>query len=247
MKHFFLIFLFAAQCVYSQSGFEQGNRHYREGQYEQAVLAYESVLRSQKESAAVYFNLGNAYYKLNQIGPAIYHFEKALLLDPNDREIKDNLAMAQKMQIDSFEPVSKLGLGAVVSGITSAMHYDSWAWAAAGIASLAFLFFCVYFYSGRSRVKRFFFAAVFACIGLMVLCIGAAGFEKMRVENERFAIVFAQVASVKSEPMPDGSEVVRVHEGTKVGIVEFIEGWHKVELPDGNQGWIASEAIRELR
>lgn len=247
MKYIFFIFLFAVQFSFGQSGFEQGNRHYREGQYEKAVLSYESVLRSEKESSALYFNLANAYYKLNQIGPAIYHYEKALLMDPNDREIKDNLAIAQKMRVDSFEPVSKIGFGEAISGFTSVLHYDSWAWLAAGISSLALMFFCVYFFSYSSRVKRFFFTGVFVCIGLMLLCIAAAAFEKSRVESRRFAIVFAQATPVKSEPLPDGSEVMRVHEGTKVAIVESINGWHKVEVPDGNQGWMLAEALREIR
>lgn len=247
MRYIFLIFLFAVQFSFGQSGFEQGNRHYRDGQYEKAVLSYESVLRSKKESSALYFNLANAYYKLNQIAPAIYHYEKSLLMDPNDGEIKDNLAIAEKMRVDSFEPVSRFGLSNAISGFTSVLHYDSWAWMAAGISSLAFLFFCVYFYSHGSRVKRFFFTGVFVCIGLMLLSIGAAAFEKSRAESRRFAIVFAQVTPVKSEPLADGSEVLRVHEGTKVALVESIQGWHKVEVPDGNQGWVAADALREIR
>ncbi len=247
MKYIFFIFLFVVQSSFGQSGFEQGNRHYRDGEYEKAVLAYESVLRGNKESSALYFNLGNAYYKLNQIAPAIYNYEKALLLDPNDREIRDNLAIAEKMRVDSFEPVSTVGLSQAISSFTSVMHYDSWAWTAAALSTLAFVFFCVYFYSNKSRVKRFFFTGIFICIGLMLLSIGAAMFEKSSADSQRFAIVFVQVTPVKSEPLPEGSEVLRVHEGTKVAIVESIQGWYKVEVPDGNQGWIQAQTLREIR
>src|SRR5690606_31072812 len=153
----------------------------------------------------------------------------------------------EKMRVDSFEPVSTFGLSKAISGFTSVMHYDSWAWTAAGISSLALIFFCIYFYSYKSGVKRFFFTGVFVCIGLMLLCIGAAMFEKSRVDSNRFAIVFAQVTPLKSEPLPEGSEVLRVHEGTKVAIVESIQGWHKVEVPDGNQGWMQAETVKEIR
>ncbi|HEY0092423.1 MAG TPA: tetratricopeptide repeat protein, partial [Flavobacterium sp.] len=81
MKHALFILLLICQFAVGQSAFEKGNELYRKEQYESAVAAYESVLKTNKHSAELYFNLGNAYYKLNRVAPAIYNFEKALLLN----------------------------------------------------------------------------------------------------------------------------------------------------------------------
>ena len=90
MKNIVYIFLLITQVFFAQNGFEKGNALYEKGKYEQAIAAYESVLKSDKHSAELYFNLGNSYYKLNKVAPSIYNYEKALVLNSNDSEIANN-------------------------------------------------------------------------------------------------------------------------------------------------------------
>ncbi|MBT8264093.1 MAG: tetratricopeptide repeat protein, partial [Muriicola sp.] len=98
----FISFLTSAQ---NNALFENATTAYNKGNYEAAIQNYLEILENGEHSAILYYNLGNAYYKLNKIGPSIYYYEKALLLDPNDTEIKQNLAFAQNMTIDAIEPL----------------------------------------------------------------------------------------------------------------------------------------------
>ena len=105
MKNILYIFLLITQTFWAQTAFDKGNNLYQKGNYQEAITAYKSVVNSGQQSAELYFNLGNCFYKLNKVAPAIYNFEKALLLNPNDTEIQNNLSFAQKMTIDEVVEV----------------------------------------------------------------------------------------------------------------------------------------------
>ena len=247
MKNTVYIFLLMSQLFWAQSGFDKGNQLYRSEKYADAVVAYESVLNSKKHSADLYFNLGNAYYKLNRVGPAIYNFEKALLLKPNDAEIKNNLGFAQKMMIDEVKEVPKVAFIKIIGDITSAFSYDWWAMIAVALSFLFAMCFTAYYFSEIGIYKRSFFFAMFVVLFLIVIAILAAIFEKSRVDSERPAIIFASIASVKSEPKSTAAEVLALHEGSKVYIGESLENWRKIQLPDGTDGWIEAANIKELK
>ncbi|RZJ35152.1 MAG: tetratricopeptide repeat protein [Flavobacterium sp.] len=247
MKKLLLFLLFASASVFSQNAFEQGNAFYRNEKYKEAAQAYEQVLKSGKESAEVYFNLGNSYYKLNQVAPAIYNYEKALQLKPGDSDTKNNLVFAHKMMIDEVKEVPRVGFRKMISDFTSMFSYDRWAWIAVFLAVFSAAAFAVYYFAHRASYKRIFFIGMFAFIFLMCLSIASAAFERGRIRSERPAIVFSGIAAVKSEPRSSGGDVAVLHEGTKVYVQESLESWNRVTLPDGNDGWIESSAIRELK
>lgn len=247
MKKSLLFFLLFVSMLSAQNGFEKGNALYRKEQYAEAVTAYENVLKTKKHSAELYFNLGNAYYKLNKVAPAIYNYEKALLLAPNDQDIKTNLRFAHKMMIDEVKEVPKVGFRKMVSDFTSVFSYNGWAWLAVSCAIGFLLFFCGYYFSGQTLVKRLFFFGMIVLALVILGSVFAAIFEKGRYESERPAIVFAAAASVKGEPKSSAAEEVVLHEGTKVYILESLDNWRKVELPDGATGWMESSAIKEVK
>ena len=123
------------------SPFVQGNQYYAAEKYEEAIGQYESVVSSGEQSPELYFNLANSYYKLHKVAPAIYNYEKALLLSPNDSEIKTNLEFARKMAIDDIKVIPKVGFSKLLADFTSKYHYDTWAWIAVGFAFVFLLFF----------------------------------------------------------------------------------------------------------
>lgn len=244
LLYFLLLF---ASLLSAQNGFEKGNALYRKEQYAEAAAAYENVLKTKKHSAELYFNLGNAYYKLNKVAPAIYNYEKALLLAPNDQDIKTNLKFAHKMMIDEVKEVPKVGFRKIVADFTSVFSYNGWAWLAVSCAVGFLLFFCGYYFSATTLVKRLFFFGMIVLAVVILLSIFAAIFEKGRYESERPAIVFAAAAPVKGEPKSSAAEEVVLHEGTKVFVLESLDNWRKVELPDGATGWMESSAIKEVK
>jgi len=247
MNRLVFIFLLISEVFFAQNGFEKGNALYQKGQYEAAISAYESVLNGKQQSAEVYFNLANSYYKLNKVAPAIYNYEKALVLNPNDSEIKNNLKFAQKMTIDEIKEVPKVGFAKLLRDFTATFHYDTWAWIAVSLSTLFLLFFVGYYFSQITLSKRIFFIGMFVLVFLILISVLSAIFEKDHYANERPAIIFAEVAQVKSEPKTSSSDVFVLHEGTKVYVKESLEDWRKVELTDGSEGWIESSSIKEVK
>ena len=140
MKKLLYILILISQISLAQTAFETGNQLYQKEKYQAAINSYESILNSGKHSAEVYFNLGNCYFKLNKVAPAIYNFEKALLLNPNDKDIQTNLDFARKMTIDDIKVVPKVGFHKLIQDLTSNYHYDTWAWITVTFA-FVFLFF----------------------------------------------------------------------------------------------------------
>lgn len=247
MKNPFYVFLLISQLFWAQSGFEKGNELYRKEKFAEAATEYENVLKTKKHSAELYFNLGNSYYKLNKVGPAVYNFEKALLLNPEDADIQNNLVFAHKLMIDEVKETPKVGFNKIISDFTSTFSYNSWAWIAVGFSVLFLVFFSGYYFSGTTLLKRIFFIGMFVWALLLVVSILSAIFEKDRYKKDRPAIVYSGIASIKSEPKNTANDATVLHEGTKVYVLETLDNWKKVSLPDGSDGWIESNAIKELK
>ena len=247
MKKLLFIILLSTQVFFAQNGFEKGNDLYKKLQYDQAVKAYESALNANQHSAELYFNLGNSYYKLNKVAPAIYNYEKALVLKPNDPEILNNLKFAKKLKIDEIKEVPKVGFAKLVQNFTSAFDYNTWAWISVGFSSLFLLSFIGYYFSQISLSKRIFFLGMIVLLFALVISVLAAIFEKNHFDNERPAIVFAEMAEVKSEPQNASSNIFVLHEGTKVFVHETLDNWKKIQLTDGTEGWIESSSIKEVK
>lgn len=220
---------------------------YQKERYEEAIVAYESVLGTKQHSAELYFNLGNCYYKLNKVAPAIYNYEKALVLNPDDAEIHNNLKFAQKLQIDEIKVVPQVGFSKMVHDFTSAFHYNTWALISVGLSTLFLLFFIGYYFSQITLSKRIFFIGMFVLILLLLVSVSAAISEKNHYEREKPAIVFAEMVLVKSEPQKASNTVFTLHEGTKVFVLETLDNWKKIQLTDGTEGWIDKSAVREVK
>lgn len=247
MKNLVYIFLFITSFVFAQSGFEKGNVLYQKGQYEQAIQAYESVLNSRQQSADLYFNLGNCYYKLNKVAPSIYNYEKALVLAPEDVDITNNLKFAQKLTIDEVKEVPKVGFAKLLHDFTGMYHYNTWAWISIVFGLMFLGFFIGYYFSLAAVLKRIFFFGMFVWVLFLLVSVGAAIFERNHFVTDRPAIVFAEVTEVKSEPQKASPATFILHEGTKVFVKEILGKWKKIELTDGTEGWIESGAIREVK
>lgn len=247
MKKIVYIFVLFSQVFWAQTAFEKGNKLYQEGKYNEAIAAYESILKSGQESADVYFNLGNCFYKQNKVASAIFNFEKALLLRPSDSEFQNNLAYAQKMTIDEIIEVPKVGFGKIIRDVTASFHYDTWAWISVVLAMLFLACFLGYYFSNTTLLKRTFFSSMLFVLLFVIISIAAGFAEKSHSENEKQAIVFAEVVKVKSEPKSASQDVFVLHAGTKVNVLESLNNYKKIQLLDLKEGWIEKSAIKELK
>ena len=248
-KIVFLLFLIASNIWATDidNKFLNGNDLYQKGRYQDAILQYESLPKMQIESAELYFNLGNCYYKLHKVAPAIFNYEKAALLNPNDTEIQTNLDFARKMAIDDIKVIPKVGFRKLVSNFTSSYHYNTWGWIVV-YQSFAFLvFFIGYYFSNTTKLKRLFFMPLTILLLGIIISLFSAYYEQNRLETEQPAIVFSELAIVKSEPKKTSQDAFTLHEGTKVYILESVANWKKIQLTDETTGWIEDGAIREIK
>ncbi len=247
MKKFIYLLLLLSQPFWGQSGFQKGNQLYQKGNYEKAIVAYESILKSGQESSDLYYNLGNSYYKLNKAAPAIFNFEKALLLNPNDSKIINNLAFAHKMTVDEVVAIPKVGFSKIVEDFTMLFHYDTWAWLAIIAAFVFLISFLGYYLMDKVLLKRLFFSSMIFLVLFIIVAFFAGFNQKEKLELERPAIVFDDATTVKSEPKSNAQDAFVLHAGTKVYVLETFEDFKKIQLLDLKQGWIQSKSIKEIK
>lgn len=230
----------------NNESFEKANALYNEGKFAEAIDTYKSILDTSVHSSELYFNLGNAHYKLNNIGPSIYYYEKALQLNPNDEEIKNNLSFAQNMTIDAIDKVPEVGFTRIINNIVNTATADTWAKVAITGVILFVLLFLLYHFSYATVRKRIAF--IVSVVSLLIAGFSVLmAFQKHRLDNnDNPAIVFAQESKVKADPNQKSEEVFRLHEGTKVQVLETYEGWKKIQLSDNSTGWIPSTDVKLL-
>lgn len=241
-------------CCFSFIGFSQNDKTfseandlYNDGKYAEAIDKYESILDSEMHSAELYFNLGNANYKLNNIAPSIYYYEKALQLDPNDKEIQNNLAFAQNMTIDAIEKVPDVGFSRITKSVVNTFSADTWAKIAIGGVFVFVLLFLMYHFSYTSSKKRLAFVVSVVSLGVACFSIAMA-FQKNGFDSkDNPAIIFASESRVKADPNQTSEELFRLHEGTKVQVIETYNDWKKIELSDKSVGWIPLKDIKLLK
>lgn len=248
MKHIVYLFLLITQVFFAQSSFEKGNALYQKAQYQQAVDVYESIIKEDKQqSAELYFNLANSYYKLNKVAPSIYNYEKALVLKPHDPDVLNNLKFAKKLTIDEIKEVPKVGFAKLIQNFTGIFNYNVWAKISVGIAFLFLLAFIGYYFSQLTLTKRIYFIGMFVLLVALLLSVSAGMSEKSHFDNDRPAIVFSELSEVRSEPQKAGAAIFLLHEGAKVYVMETLGRWTKIELTDGTEGWIDATTIKEVK
>lgn len=248
-KQLFFLFILLAPLGYSQSEihFDSATVAYNNGDYEKAISYYMGILEEGKHSAALYYNLGNSYYKLNQIAPSIYYYEKALLLAPNDKEIRNNLVYAQNMTLDAINPLPETTLSRFYKQVTGVFSFDGWSYLAVVFVLIFVVSYILFYYLRSSTHKRIAFTSSLVAIVLTVISIVFAFLRYQDFMADQPAIIFAQEVNVKTEPNDRSDIAFTLHEGTKVNVLEEFDAWKKIELTDGQTGWLLSESVKVLK
>ncbi|WP_411766330.1 tetratricopeptide repeat protein [Winogradskyella sp. A3E31] len=230
----------------NETHFEKANALYNKGQYAEAIEKYETILDNDQHSAEVYYNLANAHYKLNNIAPSIFYYEKALQLKPNDPDIKNNRAFAQKMTVDGFVETPQVGFSKIINNTINLLSFDNWAILAVASVILFVILYLSYYFSYNTNKKRLAFVLSLLSVIVALIAVSMA-FQRYSLDKkDQPAIVFAQESKIKADPNTSSDEIIRVHEGTKVQVLEAFNDWKKVKVSNGSEGWIPSEDIKLL-
>lgn len=241
---FTLMIFFSVDSIAQQDNrLTQANQLYADGDFENAIEAYEDVLKSGMEAPQLYYNLGNAYYRKGLLPAAILNFERALLLAPQDKDIRYNLNLAYGQITDKIEPVGVFFLTRWFANFRNSADSDTWA----VISIVTFMLFLTgllfYFFSRTSLYRKMaFFITLFSFL-ISVTTLAFSNHQKQRLVNRDRAIVFSPSVTVRSAPEASGTELFVLHEGTKVKILQRINNWLEVELQDGGIGWMHEEHL----
>ncbi len=219
---------------------------YIRGQYQQAIKDYEMLLK-QGASADLYYNLGNAYYRSENITRAVLNYERALLLSPGDRDVRFNLQIARAKTIDKIVPESEMFFFTWYRSLVSLMSVDAWAWTALIALALLIVLLLVYLFSERIWLRKIGFFGGFVLLILFALSNLFAWQQKQDLLFRKGAIVISPSVTVKSTPAKNGTDLFILHEGTKVSITDgTMKGWMGIRIADGKEGWIESNMIEEI-
>lgn len=225
---------------------EEADSAYAQEDYDRAIAGYQQLLRS-GEHAALYYNLGNCYYRKEDIAHAVLYFEKARLLDPGDADIRFNLDLARSKTIDKIVPEREMFFITWYRAVADWMSVDEWATLAVVSFVLLLLALVLYLFGSRVVLKKtgFFSACLFL---LLVLLSNLFAFQqKNKLEDRRGAVVMDGSVTVKSTPNESGTDLFVLHEGTYVEITDdTMKGWKEIRLADGKVGWIQTETIERI-
>ena len=218
--------------------FETGNKAYLEEDYEAAIKAYQNVLAEGLHSKEVYLNLGNAYYKNGQTASSILYFEKGLLHFKKDVDLLTNLQFAENQRIDRIEPLPDSIIKQVYKFLLNLMNSESWA-----VTSLIFALLFAVTKIIKPRLRKIATPSlIVALIAFLILL-----FIRKIERSENYAIVFEPAVTVLSDPKIDAPVAFELHEGTKVKPIESFEEFQKIEIANGQSGWIITSSIRFIK
>lgn len=238
----FIIFV-VINSVTAQSLQEQANNAYSTSDYERAAQLYKEVIEKEGESAYVYYNLGNTYYRLNEIAFSILYYERSLLLDPANKDARFNLEIAKLKTVDKIEPIGEFFITEWFNDIRNLFNTDLWSY----ISVMSFLLFIaclfLFFFSRKIVLKKIGF---FSGLVLIIVCIFSNVFaynQKKKLLERNSAIIFSPTTTIKSSPDASGTDLFILHEGTKVLVTNKLGEWNEIETQDGNVGWIKTKEI----
>ena len=221
----------------------EGDSAYVNSNYQEAIKIYESLLK-QGESAELYYNLGNAYYRTENITRAVLNYERALLLSPGDGDIRFNLQIARSKTIDKIVPESEMFFVTWYRSLVNMMSVDGWGRLALVSLALVIVLFLVYLFSARVWLQKVGFFGGGALLLVFVLSNFFAWQQRHQLLYRQGAIVVAPSVTVKSTPAQNGTDLFILHEGTKVVITDgSMKNWREIRLADGKKGWIESKKI----
>ena len=216
---------------------------YARQQYQQAIKDYEELLEG-GVSAELYYNLGNAYYRTDNITQAVLNYERALLLSPGDGDIRFNLQMARSKTIDKITPESEMFFVTWYHALVNIMSVDGWARTSIATFALAIVLALAYLFSARIWVRKVGFFGGLAFIAIFLLANLFAYQQRRELADRTGAIIISSAVPVKSTPSKSGTDLFILHEGTKVEITDgTMRDWKEIRVADGKAGWIETSKI----
>ena len=214
--------------------------------YQQAAHSYEALLK-QGVSSDLYYNLGNCYYRMDDMTRAVLNYERALLLSPGDRDVRLNLQMARSKTIDKIVPESEMFFVTWYHSLVNLMSVDGWARMALISLVAAIILALAYLFSDRIWLRKLGFFAGLLFLVVFALSNLFAYQQKQALVHRSGAIIIRSAVNVKSTPAQNGTDLFILHEGTKVNITDdSMKDWREIRVADGKEGWLPTKDLEVI-
>lgn len=241
---FLLVVIGFANSLQSQEAQDQvlldsAKSHYDRGEYQQAAALYLGFVESGIVSEAIYYNLGNCFFKLGDKAKAVLYYEKTLKLNGGNENAEHNLLVVNKTLVDKFEKIPSFSMKPLFKGVNSVVSFDL-----LGMLSIVCLVIALLlFYRMKSNGKAITFmnSWIVLVIALVIYLWGAV--QKNQVINVTSGVVSSNGVEIHSEPNISSTLLFELNEGAKVEFIDKNEDWLNIKTKDGNQGWVKSILI----
>lgn len=245
----FLVFVIVSSVSFPSDLSElmrKGNEYYKNNQYQLAIEEYNKAFKQGYEGATLYYNLGNAHYRLGEVGYAILYYEKALKFSPSDEDTKHNLALARLNLKDKVDSLPPFFIFNIWEGLIALFSVTGWTFVTYIFYILLLIAVIAYFFSKSSTQQRvsFFSGAAFLLLMLFsVLLLNVKMNKEYRLKN---GIILQPEVTAKTSPDNSSKDGFTIHEGLKVKLEDRVDNWVKIRLNDGKVGWIPRQDLGEI-
>ena len=249
-KIFFLLFFLPfASFLFAQESnitIENANELYSQGEYLQAAHIYEQIIQEQGIAPELYYNLGNAYYKANEIGRSILNYERALNLNPNFEDARFNLQLAQTKVIDNIKEEDTFFIKRWIQSIGETLTSNQWLFLSCTLFIISIIGFFLFIFGGSKGLRKTSFVIAIVLLIGSAISLTYSISRKRQMTNHEQAIVMMGIITVKSSPDKSGTELFELHEGTKVTIKSELGEWSEIVIGDGRRGWVEKRQIEQI-
>jgi len=226
--------------------FNQGAAFFSAGSYKDALQSWMDIYNTGYRSANLCYNIGNAWFKLNNVPQAILFYERAYLLKPADEDINYNLQISRTLIVDRFQEIPELFFIKWYNLAALILSSNQWARISLFCFLISLACLSLYIYSSKHRLKvlGFWFA-----VGLFIISVSSfilAERNKFLVYDSHKGIITTAVVSGKSSPDASGTDLFVLHDGTKVTIEDSVGEWIEIRLSDGNKGWVPVNSLERI-
>jgi len=249
MKYLIYIFTFVITFACNinadtNSIMQTANEYYKNNRYQLAIEEYNKLLLDGYEGISLYYNLGNAHYRLGKIGFAILYYEKALKLSPNDEDVKHNLALSKLNLKDKVDTLPPFFIFNIWEGLLASFSVTGWTIIVYIFFILVLLASIAYFFSRNVTEQRISFFTGVGLTSVLILSIILLTVKMNKEFNVKDGIIVETSVIVKSSPDYSSKDSFQVHEGLKVRLEDNVDDWVKIRLDDGKIGWIMQKSMK---
>ena len=242
----FMTFYLGASNSQIDEVMQKGNALYKKGSYNKAIDEYKQLVDEGYSGVALFYNLGNSYYRIGKIGYAILYYEKALKISPSDEDVNHNLNFARLSTVDRIQPLPRFFLFDWWEAILSSFTENGWAYIVFVIYLVLLILIALYFFSRSVFQQKLIFFSGIAVVFILAICISLLIVKVNRDNTVKSGVIVEQAVTVKSSPEPNSTDAFVIHEGLKVNLEDKLDNWVKIRLADGKVGWIENNLVKQI-